>query len=354
VAEVPLPAAGRRFAMGVLTWLTWLHLAALVTALVALRFIGERWWLTGVLLYVPRVFVLLPCLLLVPSLLVVGPRRLLLVQLLTVWLAVFVGMGFVLPALRAHAGSKSLRLMSYNVRSCSCGQAELATRIESYAPDVVVLQELCGESNELVARLRQHYAVVHTWDQFLLASRYPLLSVRKPGGFQQGGEQHNERFMRYELDTTLGRIAFYSMHPLSPHEAFHALRGVPIMPALRDGSIWHGGSAEATLRDNFRVRDRQLSAASALAAADTRPRVLMGDTNLAGLSPWAERYFGAYRDAFESAGSGFGYTFPSIVPWLRLDRMFASPDLRFVHFETGCDRDSDHLCVLAQLELSGP
>ncbi|MEY4576554.1 MAG: hypothetical protein RL701_1257 [Pseudomonadota bacterium] len=344
----------RRFHTRALTWLTWTHLVALVTALLALHFIGEHWWLTGVALYVPRVFALLPCLLIVPLLLLVGPRRLLWLQLITALIAWFPWMGFVLPPLRAHAASTSIRVMSYNVMSCTAGQEVLAARIATYTPDVVAIQELCeDDSSALVEQLRKHYAVVHVWDQFLLASRYPLVSVREPGRFEQMGRRHTERFMRYELETPLGRVAFYSMHPLSPHEAFHAVRGVRIGRSLRDGSIWQGGTAEAVLSDNFRVRERQLTAATAVAGSDSLPRILMGDTNLTGLSPWSQRYFGAYRDGFESAGWGFGYTFPSFLPWLRLDRILASQELRFVQFQTGCGRDSDHLCVVAQLELAG-
>jgi len=78
--------------------------------------------------------------------------------------------------------------------------------------------------------------------------------------------------------------------------------------------------------------------------------ILAGDTNLPNLSPLLPRYLADYRDGFERAGWGFGYTYPARLPWMRIDRIFASKELRFVSFKTGCDGDSDHRCVFASIE----
>jgi endonuclease/exonuclease/phosphatase family metal-dependent hydrolase len=50
-------------------------------------------------------------------------------------------------------------------------------------------------------------------------------------------------------------------------------------------------------------------------------------------------------------GRGFGYTFPADqwIPWMRIDRILAGPELRFLHFEVGRRRGSDHLAVIADL-----
>jgi endonuclease/exonuclease/phosphatase family metal-dependent hydrolase len=63
---------------------------------------------------------------------------------------------------------------------------------------------------------------------------------------------------------------------------------------------------------------------------------------------------GPWKDGFATVGNGFGYTFPSQWkyhpgPWMRLDRILAGPGLRFLSFELGGRRASDHLPVIADI-----
>jgi len=80
--------------------------------------------------------------------------------------------------------------------------------------------------------------------------------------------------------------------------------------------------------------------------------LIAGDTNLPSLSPALVDTVGSFRDAFREAGSGFGYTFPSRHPWMRIDRMMASSDVAFTRFEIGCKETSDHLCIVTELEVA--
>jgi endonuclease/exonuclease/phosphatase family metal-dependent hydrolase len=89
------------------------------------------------------------------------------------------------------------------------------------------------------------------------------------------------------------------------------------------------------------------------AAHEPGPAVIAGDTNLPDLSYILNRYLSAYQDGFAKVGSGFGYTFPTDHgrrPWMRIDRIFANQELRFVRFDIGHSLASDHLCVIADLQ----
>jgi hypothetical protein len=51
------------------------------------------------------------------------------------------------------------------------------------------------------------------------------------------------------------------------------------------------------------------------------------------------------------AGWGFGYTYPyNLFRWMRIDRIMASDQLRFVGFQRGSSTASDHVCVVADLQ----
>jgi endonuclease/exonuclease/phosphatase family metal-dependent hydrolase len=67
------------------------------------------------------------------------------------------------------------------------------------------------------------------------------------------------------------------------------------------------------------------------------------------------RYLSRYKDGFAQASWGFGYTFPADkTPWMRIDRVMVSDELRVVGFEVGKSTLSDHRCVVADLQRAKP
>jgi vancomycin resistance protein VanJ len=81
--------------------------------------------------------------------------------------------------------------------------------------------------------------------------------------------------------------------------------------------------------------------------------ILAGDFNLPALSHIVRDNLGDLDDAFANAGRGFGYTYPTKLPFLRIDRIFTGHGLRAVEVEVGNARASDHLCVGAVITAGG-
>jgi vancomycin resistance protein VanJ len=81
--------------------------------------------------------------------------------------------------------------------------------------------------------------------------------------------------------------------------------------------------------------------------------IIAGDTNLPDLSRIFRENLSGFDDAFAAVGRGFGYTYPSKLPWLRIDRILTSGKLRAVDFRIGDARASHHLCVGATI-TAGP
>jgi len=77
--------------------------------------------------------------------------------------------------------------------------------------------------------------------------------------------------------------------------------------------------------------------------------ILAGDFNLPELSHAFHANLGGFSDSFRTAGAGFGYTFPSRFPWMRLDRVLTSHHFRAIDFRSDCEGLSDHRCVVATL-----
>jgi endonuclease/exonuclease/phosphatase (EEP) superfamily protein YafD len=181
-----------------------------------------------------------------------------------------------------------------------------------------------------------------------VASRFELSEAKEVAHQLDDHPLFSAQAMRYLVATPLGAVALYALHPTSPRGAFHIYRFHGALRRLASRDLWAKGP-EAQIQSNASVRSAQVLAVARAAALERVPVVVVGDTNLPGLSPILRRAFSAYQDGFQAAGWGFGYTFPGKQPFLRLDRILAGAFFRFARFGMGCRGASDHLCVWADL-----
>ncbi|HEX2660211.1 MAG TPA: endonuclease/exonuclease/phosphatase family protein [Polyangia bacterium] len=308
--------------------------------------------MTTLALYLPRIGFALPLPVLVVALLWAGPRRWLATQALSLVLVLSPLMGLTcsLPH-RADPRATHMRLLTFNIHAGYSGVDSIASVISRANADVVLLQENWhGEGEALQSRFPAYQFNVS--GQFVLISRYPILEVLEPPQIPMQGQQRSPRFVRYRVGLPDGTVVqLYNLHPLSPREAFEDLRGDGIGVQVKRGRFFSAKGRES-LTANAALRAAQVESAAQDARRSSDPVVLAGDTNLPDLS-WALAHsFGGFQDGFARVGNGFGYTFPRPRgPWMRIDRVMASEHWRFLTFATIKDRASDHLAVVAELEL---
>jgi endonuclease/exonuclease/phosphatase family metal-dependent hydrolase len=348
-AEPPTDARGRkssvarRWVQRLLVVGAYAYPATLLGLCLAFTYLGEDWWVTAALLYVPRVLWALPLLVLVPGLWLLRRRRLLGAQALALTMVVFPLLGFVLPGPTLSPTRSSFKLMSFNVNSGYGGVTRLLDAIDAEKPDLVLLQE-APYGGPLLDGLKARFAYAESSTQFMIGSRFPILERTDPDKIQNHGRLRSPRFMRYVLATSSGKLAVYSLHPISPRGTLGVYRLRGLVHQLRSGAML-AEDAESDLQQNAELRSQQIRLAASMAGKETRPVLLAGDTNLPGLSAALRRNLSSYRDAFRSASWGLGYTFPARHAFLRLDRVMGSAPLAFADFHVGCPGVSDHLCV---------
>jgi vancomycin resistance protein VanJ len=315
-----------------------------------LRFVGERWWATSVALYLPLAPLALPLPFLCLALAWRRRRRLLALQGASLYLLLFPLLGLALNWPGAAAKSSDvLRLVSYNVNSGHAGFDTISDEITSRNPDVAFVQEIpYWVAGKLAERLKQTLPHVREDTEFLVASKFPIVSAEYPPDLSFYGAQRHPRFVRVVLDTPLGRTAFYHVHTVSPRGAFYALRGEGFTREIRSGRLFTGARA-GSLHAHAALRALQVETLAKRASAEPGPVVIVGDTNLPIHSPIRHRYLDGFQDGFVEAGLGFGNTFPSKFPWMRIDVVLASAHARFTRFEVGEGLGSDHRCVVADL-----
>src|SRR5262249_37063437 len=141
----------------------------------ATAFIGERWWLSDLMLYLPRLLYGLP---LVPLALLAlcTDRRLLLVLggCLLFLLGPVAGWNAPGRGAAARGGAVRLRVVTLNAGAGSDAVAALMRVVGATSPDVVVAQESPSYLPELFSGWSTHKA-----GEFFMASRLPLLEAQE-------------------------------------------------------------------------------------------------------------------------------------------------------------------------------
>jgi endonuclease/exonuclease/phosphatase (EEP) superfamily protein YafD len=333
-------------------WLAVGYPLALLLVVFVLRVVGERSTLGTIALYLPSAGfgLLLPPL--VIALLFVRPRAWLLTQLAAALILLFPIMGLEVHLPRAIAASRDhLRILSVNVDLGSGSVAELGAAIRVEAPDIVLLQAAPEGEAALLAPEIPGY-VVRADDQFVVASKYPIGDAYVPEPLMHKGIYFRPSFARYRIDAPGGPIDVYNMHPWSPHGAFDHLRGQGLVHEIASGHLFANDDGFRRVAASADVREVQVRAVAEQAAASAHPVIIAGDTNLPAGSWILGHYLGGYQDGFVEVGRGFGYTFPArrVPAWLRLDRILADRNFKFVSLSRLDVRLSKHFPVLAVLE----
>jgi vancomycin resistance protein VanJ len=308
-----------------LFWALVLEIAC-VALFVGALLLGEHSRPTLVLLYMPR----LPLLVAGATGALLAPltrrkvRLLVAGQIVLCLVVLFPVMG--LAVATSRTAEQPIHLASYNVFFGKAGRPALIDEIAAMPADVVVIQAAFGSLSEKL-RERLPDRTIRQDGELLLVSKFPVRSVEVPPALADGTPA---MFVKYVIDTPGGALRVVNVHPYSPR---HALFG------------------DSETGDNISQRDEQISAAVAAARNDVPPFVIVGDTNLPALSAIGRRYFSGLTDAFADVGFGFGYTFPTKRPWMRIDRVLGSDGVRFADVRVAPRGASDHRAIFVDLEL---
>ncbi len=228
----------------------------------------------------------------------------------------------------------TLRLMTYNLHQSfgmdnKLDMDEIAATIAQGDPDIIGLQEADAgrvpslsveEVLWLSRRLNMYSAYGPSWgDTYGVAvlSKYPITAQQR---YLLSSAEQQRSCLETTIDLGQQTITLFSVHlGLNPQE-----------------------------------RERQLDEVLAYTARAPAPKVLVGDFNANPDSHEIGRVLGQFDSAFAAAGIGTGYTSPADVPGETIDYVFVSPDLPVMSAEVISSLASDHLPVLARVELQTP
>jgi vancomycin resistance protein VanJ len=325
------------------TWLRGLVLlyAAALAAVEISRWVGpERWWLTCLNLYLPQVAWAAPGVLL--CLLTLGlDRRFTLAPVLCLAWALGPIMGLSLPVGRpTPSPERAFRVMTYNVKYGRQGVRNVAAEVQAADPDLLLLQDVYQGTvahPALAGFMRTRH--VEQEGFYVVASRFPL----EPIEYRRMGR---DWYVRTAVTIAGQSVAVYNVHLMTPRDGLEALRE------------WSRAGIDE-LMDGARDRLDQVEQLNADLDRERGPVLLAGDLNAPPGSLVVRRLRSdRFRDAFETAGRGYGFTYGHRLlvraSYLRIDHILYTRELVALRTWVGGGAGSDHRPVLSEMALAGP
>ncbi len=289
-------------------------------------------WLT----YVPQQPFGIPLLILLPWSVLARRWRLFLANITVAAAFLLTFLGFNIPFGSAgHSASSPFRLMTLNTRVGINGVDKIVRLVESESPDILCLQETRGwrgNPDPLPPILRRlpGWNMARAGD-VATVSRHPIEQVKSYPMLPL--------MDRAALQTTIrlpqGSVTIFNVH----YNTNYRRRPEPNRSGLP--------------RLSLRALARWEQTSVVLNAADpvAGPRIVAGDFNNPPRGLTYARLSERFTDSFRAAGWGFGYTFRSDLPLMRIDYIFTSPEIGVAGCRSLDSDASDHRAVVADLSV---
>jgi len=201
-------------------WLSLANLAIIFLTGLLLHFVSERWWLTSVLVFSPKVILLFPCVILGVAA-ACWHRRSLIWNGVAAATVLFPIMGLVWnsssdetvaenPAGTGEVGRRGLRVLSCNVQNFEPNFAEVLSEISAADPDIVAFQEAFAQP-ELLTRYFEKWQTAQV-DGYFVASKFPLRMLAKC----EADPYDRTAALAVEIDAPGGTIVLINVHQMTP------------------------------------------------------------------------------------------------------------------------------------------
>jgi endonuclease/exonuclease/phosphatase family metal-dependent hydrolase len=301
-----------------------------------------------------------------------------LAALLISWRIYSVVLAINIPATIAQSASKGFSVMSYNVRLLNLygwsgkkdTRGDMIRYFQKENPSILCLQEFysnnaksvneskgmnnrdaikeaCGY--EYMAECNMYVTNRGKWGSILF-SHYPILTAENIEINIQG----NNLIQKAEIQVADDTISVYNIH-LTSNRFSEKETGLVFknkLPEFSNTNYQITKSILQKLMDNSVDRGLEADIISAALRQDKNPTIVCGDLNDL---PSSYSYFKIrenWKDAFLEKGFGFGSTFRSPLPILRIDYLLYTPSLQLLSLQQPNLPYSDHNPLLAHFTMN--
>ena len=317
-----------------------------------MELIGEHWWLTAFLCYLPQTIWLIPILVLAPIAFIF--YRKLMPILLILFAFIFIFMMKFNFSLFNKSHRIDIVVMTNNIGQDN--KQSLSSFIKSEKPNIILLQESGGRTRQFTNSFSEFY--------FSQCGEFGILSKYKVINSKLITSQEKNRIAiaaRFELLISNQTIIVYNVHIPSPRNNLNKLAGRGLIIA-GIGTIFpinKFGDYTKNVQESWRQHSQYYEYLCSLIEKEEKPFIVAGDFNLPNRGPSYRLLCKNMKDSFKNCGTGFGYTLPGETvnplslfgPWIRIDYIFAGKGFTPVYAKVEPHRKSQHRAVVAGIKF---
>ncbi len=333
-----------------------IYATMLITYLLVRMVIGDGFWRVSFINTFAH-WLLFPVFVLLPLALVLRTRRVVYGLLPVFTIATFWIVPYFLPKFIPPPEGTVFRVLTLNTRALIDNIQPVEQFLVESGADVVLLQEVNAvNAASLLPSLRAIYPYQSNWsDKPLqsdnqLLSKFPIESI----DYFELGLPETRAPIRAILNVNGVQVAVYNVHLDWPGGYAR-----PAPSFLRE-KFENNYILRSALGFDDAVRNRQISALLEVLKSEPHPFVVGGDFNMSDFAVTYGQVAARLHDSFREGGWGMGaswpvmriYGLPSFTPPLvRIDYLWHNDGLRTIKAWQGTPVGSDHLPLIAELEL---
>ncbi len=251
------------------------------------------------------------------------------------------------------SNESSLKVLSFNSESFG-EQNNEGVNWASLKADIACFQEYTYNEN-IEAQYNDKLVKLTAFDQnrhigLALFSQYPIVKEYSKIWDRKGQPNINGYIcadIAYQQDT---------VRVVNAHLWSMGVRINQVTDALKQGNIkqffWEISDTFLRLKEGFEARDEQIKEIESYVSGSKYPVIICGDFNEIPFGYVYGKLSLSFKNAFEEAGQGLGFTLNRRPYWVRIDQQFFSSDWKVQSCQTMKGITiSDHFPVVAQYVL---
>jgi vancomycin resistance protein VanJ len=322
----------RRRSWGKHPWLwpfTWLNVAFLLGVYLSHVYVAESNAWSMFLTYIPQLLFLAPCAVLILSSFRRKTLKALAVNVAVAGLSLWFIAGFVWHPFVGTGDKPRLRVMTFNIHGGKEGFGNVARTIDDQQPDVVCLQEAgnirAGKLPEMLSQYSFRFA-----GGLAIGSKLPIVDERvfalPPG----------QSALAVTVEHAKEKVGIVNVH---------------LIPTNIQHDVMHGeGALSKSMTRTAAAHALQVTALLENTRSVPGKLVVCGDFNAPPFGIQYGRLTASFTEVFAASGTGFGYTVPARLPFIRIDQVYVNERLRPAGAWVPRDISSDHRAVVAEVE----
>jgi len=289
-------------------------------------------------------------------------------------LALVIGYGHMLNFIAfnmigVHPTDDALKIMSYNVRyfdapfyrdenKLTQEHQNILDVIKAQGVDIFCGQEFSGKTaaynkiaqEELAHKMGLKYHYYGGGSSLAIYAKYPIV---KKGEISFDNTFNGAIYVDLKLEEgqVLRIYCFHLQSVRLGHDEEEVLNQKNLTTLNQDDTQQKFKRIGGKLKNAFLLREQQVEFISKHILDSPHPVIVCGDMNDTPSSYAYHRLSKGLKDAFRHKGMGVGSTYAGTLPFLRIDYIFASPDVQLQTFQRLSNTSSDHYPIYAQLRL---